>query len=85
MPVQYLMPTPLHCHNFCDIAQLLTGGEDSMVCLWDLRTGAKHIQFSTDKEGPFTCMAFDPTNRRLVTGKLSDRHMKLCKNCIASH
>lgn len=40
-----------------------------MVCLWDIKTGVKQMQFSTGTEAEITCMAFDPTNRRLITGK----------------
>nr|XP_026692561.1 WD repeat-containing protein on Y chromosome-like [Ciona intestinalis] len=48
--------------------QIVTGSEDSMVCLWDIKTGVKQMQFNTGNDVEITCMAFDPTNRRLLIG-----------------
>ncbi|XP_039248319.2 WD repeat-containing protein on Y chromosome-like [Styela clava] len=48
--------------------QLVTGSEDSMVSIWDLKTGTKTMQFCTDFGVEITAMAFDPTKRRLITG-----------------
>ncbi|XP_039252762.2 WD repeat-containing protein on Y chromosome-like [Styela clava] len=48
--------------------QIVTGGEDSMVCMWDMNNGKKTMQFCAERGVEITSMTFDPTWRRLVTG-----------------
>jgi WD40 repeat protein len=49
--------------------QVLTGGFDGTVCVWDARTGRCTFKFS-DTHGPskMTTMCLDGSERRLVTG-----------------
>ena len=50
-------------------AQVVTGCDSSTIAVWDIETGNKSIVFSNahgDEE--ITCMAFDSTNRRLISG-----------------
>ena len=59
--------------------QVVSVGEDAMICVWSIATGDKVIQFSANKtkvnENPeeggkhseITAMTFDPTFRRLLT------------------
>ena len=48
--------------------QVVSTSYDSMVCVWDLETGEKVIQFSNCHENcEITAMTFDPTHRRLLT------------------
>ncbi|XP_078488317.1 WD repeat-containing protein on Y chromosome-like [Ciona intestinalis] len=48
--------------------QVVTAGHDSVLSVWDLNTGTKAIQFHTIKGVELTCMCFDQTGRRLITG-----------------
>ncbi|KAL5267550.1 hypothetical protein ACHWQZ_G004550 [Mnemiopsis leidyi] len=55
----------LYNHNF---NQVVSTSYDSMVCVWDLETGEKVIQFSNcHGNHEITAMTFDPTHRRLLT------------------
>ena len=46
----------------------MSGCSDSVVCVWDVETGQKVMQFSqVHGDAEITAMAFDPTERRLVT------------------
>ncbi|CAK8691169.1 unnamed protein product [Clavelina lepadiformis] len=47
---------------------VVTAGHDSVLSVWDLNTGSKTIQFHTIKGVELTCMCFDQTDRRLITG-----------------
>ncbi|GFO38221.1 WD repeat-containing protein on y chromosome-like isoform x1 [Plakobranchus ocellatus] len=51
------------------LKQVVTGCDSSTIAVWDIETGNKSIVFSNahgDEE--ITCMAFDATNRRLISG-----------------
>nr|CAB3241270.1 WD repeat-containing protein on Y chromosome-like [Phallusia mammillata] len=48
--------------------QIVSGGDDGCVAVWNLKTGAKTMQFCTERDVEISTMAFDPTNRRLATG-----------------
>ncbi|XP_076807925.1 WD repeat-containing protein on Y chromosome-like isoform X4 [Clavelina lepadiformis] len=48
--------------------QIVTGSDDATICIWDLKTGIKLMQFCAEVDVEITAMAFDPTNRRLATG-----------------
>lgn len=55
---------------YCELInfQVVSGGTDGMVCLWDLKTGAKTMQFYAADEDGITFMLFDNTKRKLLTG-----------------
>ncbi|XP_030855252.1 WD repeat-containing protein on Y chromosome isoform X3 [Strongylocentrotus purpuratus] len=66
-----------HCLYNSLFNQVVSGCHDSVVCVWDLATGTKTIQFSNahkymekglEKCAEITAMTFDPTGRRLITG-----------------
>ncbi|XP_041468554.1 WD repeat-containing protein on Y chromosome-like isoform X2 [Lytechinus variegatus] len=66
-----------HCLYNSLFNQVVSGCHDSVVCVWDLATGTKTIQFSNahkymekgvEKSAEITAMTFDPSGRRLVTG-----------------
>lgn len=66
-----------HCLYNNLFNQVVSGCHDSVVCVWDLATGTKTIQFSNahkymekglEKCAEITAMTFDPTGRRLITG-----------------
>ena len=56
--------------------QLVSGGSDSIVSVWDIHTGQKAMQFSAFKKThngeevavEITAMTFDSTQRRLIAG-----------------
>merc|ERR1712048_319341 len=48
--------------------ELVTAGEDSMIGVWDIRTGQKQMMFSVEKDVEITALAFDESKRRLITG-----------------
>ncbi len=75
--VLYSHPSPLTVVLYNKLFhQVISGGADSIVCVWDASTGERVIQFSAHRkdkgseetEVPICCMSFDPTLRRLVTG-----------------
>ena len=55
--------------------QVVSAGWDSLVCVWNLVTGRKEMQFKAhtiQRQGEtydveITAMTFDPTYRRLIT------------------
>ena len=55
--------------------QLVSGGADSLVCVWNVNTGERVIQFvahrkvvaGVEMDVEITAMQFDPTLRRLIT------------------
>ncbi|MBN3300586.1 WDR49 protein, partial [Amia calva] len=58
-----LVPTAPH------VLLVVTGCDDSTVAVWDVDTGTKCLQLSgVHGQEEITCMAFDSTLRRLVTG-----------------
>ncbi|XP_036382109.1 WD repeat-containing protein on Y chromosome-like [Megalops cyprinoides] len=50
--------------------QVVSGCHDGVVCVWDIMTGEKVMQFQTCPRKPVevTAMAFDTPQRRLITG-----------------
>ncbi|XP_062516095.1 WD repeat-containing protein on Y chromosome-like isoform X2 [Corticium candelabrum] len=55
----------LYNENF---SQVVSGCAGAVVCVWDVETGEKVIQFSRlHGDAEITAMAFDPTGRRLIT------------------
>ncbi|KAK3758931.1 hypothetical protein RRG08_016011 [Elysia crispata] len=51
------------------LKQVVTGSDSSTIAVWDIETGNKSIVFSNAHgEEEITCMAFDSTNRRLISG-----------------
>lgn len=50
----------------------MTGAEDSMVCIWDVETGRKNMQFCVEEGVEIITMSFDPTWRRLATGMITN-------------
>ncbi|XP_071485402.1 WD repeat-containing protein on Y chromosome-like [Diadema antillarum] len=66
-----------HCLYNSLFSQVVSTCHDSVVCVWDLASGTKTIQFSNahkymekgvEKTAEITAMTFDPSGRRLVTG-----------------
>ncbi|KAG7491778.1 hypothetical protein MATL_G00007240 [Megalops atlanticus] len=51
------------------LKQVVTGCDDSSVAVWDVETGEKYLQLSNAHgQEEITCMAFDTSQRRLITG-----------------
>ena len=48
--------------------QIVTAGHDSVISVWDFSTGKKVIHFCASDGVEVTCMRFDATQRRLITG-----------------
>ena len=55
----------------------MSGGSDGLVCLWDLNSGAKTMQFNAADEDGITFMLFDNTKRKLITGNIFLRKLKI--------
>ena len=48
--------------------QVVTGGHDGYVIVWDMFNGQKIIQFTVENGVEITAMCFDESKRRLITG-----------------
>ncbi|XP_077064208.1 cilia- and flagella-associated protein 337 isoform X1 [Siphateles boraxobius] len=61
---------PVLCCGYSEeFGQVVSCSEGSVVKVWDVETGAQMFEFGgAHGESAITCMAFDPSGRRLVTG-----------------
>ncbi|XP_067220491.1 cilia- and flagella-associated protein 337 [Chanodichthys erythropterus] len=61
---------PVLCCGYSDeFKQVVSCSEGSVVKVWDVETGAQMFEFGgAHGESAITCMAFDSSGRRLVTG-----------------
>ena len=50
--------------------QVVTAADDSSVSVWDVESGDRCITFNRcHQDNEITCLAFDASLRRLITGK----------------
>ncbi|XP_016416478.1 WD repeat-containing protein on Y chromosome [Sinocyclocheilus rhinocerous] len=61
---------PVLCCGYSEeFRQVVSCSEGSVVKVWDVETGAQVFEYGcAHGESAITCMAFDPSGRRLVTG-----------------